>query len=249
MVIAGGPTSQPTILRPDPEPPQRTDAQELDLMALTARLREHGVRAVATVLAVEAGGGQATRFSLEVDSILEVKRRVVVEQVMYGQTYAAGERAYLLVDPDDRDMIALLPLSLSGGEKPDPKHRLDKHVLAPQLLREGAKGRGVILSAERIAAPVLEGMGHAKIRLRMHITPDDGSEPYDAEQEMIFSSEEKVQHWGVVGAEMPVRYDWHDRMMFMGDLMSLGHPDPFIEFEKADRARRAAYQAAHQPAP
>ena len=236
VLIVGGPKAEPITKVPAPEPTQWTDEQELDLMSLTTRLRERGIRGIATVLAVEAGEGQDTRFHLEVDSVVEAKRVVTVTQIMYRETYAVGDRAYLLIDPDDPNIIALLPLSLSGGRKPDRNYRLDSRVLGPQLLREGAKGHATVLSAVRLSAPHVEALGYARFLLRVRIVPGDGSDAYEAERDMDISSEEKVRRWATVGSVLPVRYDWHDRTTFCCDLMSLGYPDPYLEYAEAVRA-------------
>lgn len=246
VLIAGAPKIQTRVVSPAPASPQVSDAQELDIMSLTPRLRDHGIRGVGSILALEAGPGQSTRFHLEIDSVVEAKRRVVVDQVMYGEPFAIGDRIYLLLDPENQNIVAVMPRSFTGGRKLDPKQRLDNRVLGPQLLREGARGQGTVLSMQRESAPVLESMGHAKVTLRMRIVPDDGSEAYEASQGMIYSSEEKLVRFGAVGAVMPVRYDRNDRMCFCADLLSLGFPDPYAEFAIADKARRDEYAKTHK---
>ena len=149
----------------------QTEQQRLDLISLSPRLREHGKLAIATILAIRPQQPPMVTFDLEIDAINAPKRKVTVSQAMFGEAYKNGERIYLLVDPDDPASIALMPLSALGNQHlPQGANRLDANVLGPQVLHEGAKAEGTILSATQIpvATPQLAAAGFSRYHLRVH---------------------------------------------------------------------------------
>ena len=245
IMLAGAPAVQPF---PIVAPAQTQDAelnpqQELDMAGITPRLREHGKVGVASVLAVQPAASHATTFTLEIDSVLQPKRTVTVTQLMYGESYAVGDRVYLLIDPENPGSLALMPLSLTGGTRIDPRNnRLDALALGPQLLHLGAKATGTVLSAEQgsVSTPQLAAKGYVKYHLKMHIVPADGSPAFDAEQTLTFTDAEKVQRMATVGAEVPVRYDVNDRRTFATDSLAMGYPDPYEETLAGLKANLAA---------
>ena len=130
-------------------------------------------------------------FDLEIDAINAPKRKVTVSQAMFGEAYKNGERIYLLVDPDDPASIALMPLSALGNQHlPQGANRLDANVLGPQVLHEGAKAEGTILSATQIpvATPQLAAAGFSRYHLRVHTCAGRWQPRYDAEQDIGFST-------------------------------------------------------------
>ncbi len=233
LQIAGAPKTQ---LHQPPPQPVMTDQQTLDTIGLSPRLREHGKLAVATVLAVNPGQGSATRFEIEIDAIGAPKRRVTVDQVMYGDSYSAGERVYCLVDPDDPNIVALMPLSLIGGQRlPQGANRLDAVVRGPEILRSGATAQGTVQEATQIPMhnPVLEARGFSRWHLKVHIVPDNGDPAYDAEQDITYTTQEKASRLAKVGAVVPIRYDSNDPQCFVTNSIALGYPDPYADAVKA----------------
>ena len=96
---------------------------------------------------------------MEIDAINAPKRRVTVSQIMYGESYDEEGRIYLLVDPENPTSTAILPISLTGGNKlPRGANRLDALVLGPEILNTGARGQGMIEEASqiRMSNPLLE---------------------------------------------------------------------------------------------
>ena len=212
-----------------PGAPQ-TEQQRLDIISLSPRLREHGKLAIATILAIRPQQSPLVAFDLEIDAINAPKRKVSVTQAMFGEAYKTGERIYLLVDPDNPQSIAVLPLSMTRNQHlPQGANRLDALVLGPQILHEGAKAQGTILAATQISisTPQLAAMGYTRWHLRVHIVPENGETPYDAEQDIAFSTPEKLARLGTVGNTVPIRYDSNDPQSFVTDSMALGYPDPY----------------------
>ena len=206
------------------------DQITLDTISITPRLRENGTLAVATVLATTPTSTQATSFDLEIDAINAPKRNMTVSQIMYGESYVPGDRVYLLVDPADPNSIAILPLSLTGGNKlPHGANRLDALVLGPQILREGAKAQGTIESATQIPMnnPILEAQGMSRWHLRVRIVPENGMPSFEAEQDLAFTTQEKAQRIAHAGAMVPIRYDSNDPQSFVTDSIAMGYNDPY----------------------
>ena len=212
-----------------PGQPQ-TEQERLDLISLSPRLREHGKLAIGTILAIRPQQSPLVSFDLEIDAINAPKRKVTVTQAMFGEAYKLGERIYLLVDPDNADSIAIMPLSAVGNQHlPQGANRLDALVLGPQILHEGAKAQGTILTSVQIPinTPQLAAMGFTRWHLRVHIVPENGETPYDAEQDLSFSTPEKAARLGTVGNTVPIRYDSNDPQSFVTDAIALGYPDPY----------------------
>ena len=172
---------------------------------------------------------------------------------MYGFTYVAGDRAYLLIDPDDPTTLALLPLSFTGGTKINPAlNRLDPLVLGPQLLHSGGKAQGTVLSASHLTVsnPVLAAKGYSKYHVRMHMVPEDGSPAYDSEQDITFTTEEKAQRMATVGAVVPVRYDRNDQPFRLRESLNLPCPARrAAPFPSATTRRLHSSSEAHAIAP
>ena len=204
-------------------------AQTTDMFAIAPALRENGKIGVGTILAIQPMG-TAARITVEVDSIVDAKRNVTFDQMMSGFNYQVGDRAYLLIDKSNPDSAALMPLSMSGGQKIDKAaNRLDPLVLDPQLKRQGAIGEGTILACEQmpLGDPRLADKGFQRWHLHVHVVPQDGTAAYDAEQSITFTSPDKVARICVVGAKVPVRYDPHDPQTFCTDSTAMGYPDPY----------------------
>jgi len=99
------------------------------------------------------------------------------------------------MDPDNPDIVALMPASLTGGQQlPINANRLDPLVLGPQLLQEGAKAAGTVLSAapQALNNPALEGKGFSKWQLMLEVRPENGSPAYQAELVISLTSSEKA---------------------------------------------------------
>ena len=225
-----------------PGAPQ-TEQQRLDIISLSPRLREHGKLAIATILAIRPQQSPLVSFDLEIDAINAPKRKVSVTQAMFGEAYKLGERIYLLVDPDNPQSIAVLPFSMTGNQHlPQGANRLDALVLGPQILHEGAKAQGTILTSTQVPinTPKLAAMGFTRWHLRVHIVPENGETPYDAEQDISFSTPEKAARLGTVGNTVPIRYDSNDPQSFVTDSVALGYPDPYESVLAAMKASLAS---------
>ena len=212
------------------QPQGQTEQQRLDLISLSPRLREHGKLAIATILAIRPQQPPLVVFDLEIDAINMPKRKVTITQAMFGEAYKTGERIYLLVDPDNPESIAVVPLSAVGNQHlPQGANRLDAIVLGPQILHEGAKAQGTILASTQlpINTPQLAAMGFTRWHLRVHIVPENGAAPYDAEQDISFSTPERAARLSTVGNTVPIRYDANDPHSFVTDSIALGYPDPY----------------------
>ena len=152
-------------------------AQTTDMFAIAPALRENGKIGVGTIQAIQPMG-TAARITVEVDSIVDVKRNVTFDQMMSGFNYQVGDRAYLLIDKSNPDSAALMPLSMSGGKKIDKAaNRLDPLVLDPQLKRQGAIGEGTILACEQmpLGDARLADKGFQRWHLHVHVVPQDGT--------------------------------------------------------------------------
>ena len=223
-----------------------TVTQNMDLLGVGSDLRENGVLGVGTILAIAMEGALA-KVTVEVDSVVEPKRVLTTEQSMSEFRYGVGDRAYLFLSPTDRNALALAPLSLTGGAKLDKAlNRLDPLVLGPQLLREGRKGMGTVETCEQrsVSNVALAGMGMQKWHLRMRIVPENGEAAYEAEQDVTFTTADKVARICVVGAQVPVRYDANDRMTFSTDTVAMGYADPYAATLGALKAKMYPEPAA-----
>ena len=221
----------------------QTEQQRLDLLSISPILRERGKPAIATVLAIRPQQAPNVTFDLEIDAIGAPKRKVTITQAMFGEAYQTGERLYLLVDPDNPQSMAILPLSAVGGQHlPHSMNRLDAIVLGPQILQVGAKAKGTVTDVKQIPLgdPALEAKGYTRYHLKVHIVPDNGSAPYDAEQDLSFIRPERAARIAVVGAEVPIRYDPEDPQCFATDSFALGYPDPYAQVQADMKAILAA---------
>jgi len=213
-----------------------------DLIALSPQLRERGERGIATVVSVAPVPDSAQQIVLEVDGIGTPKRRVTITQIVDGPVPAAGDRVYILVDPEDPACVALVPGSWTQGQSlPRGANRLDPLVLGPELLRKGAKASGTVLSATRqpMGNPALEGKGFSKWSLGFDVRPEDGSPTYRAEMVISLTSPEKAQRIAQVGVEVPLRYDPADPQSFAIDSIAMGYGDPYEAALKAAQSMGA----------
>jgi hypothetical protein len=206
-----------------------------DVIALSPRLREHGQLGIAKVVSISSTATTAQQLVLDIDSIGAAPRRVNITQIVDGASPDVGERVYILVDSEDPNVVALLPASMINGQRiPAMANRLDALVLGPQILRDGAKAIGTIVSAIRqpMNNPALEAKGCSKWQLVIDVKPEDGSPPYQATLVISFTNREKAERAARVGAEVPLRYDPMDRQTFAIDSIAMGYGDPYEAVRK-----------------
>jgi hypothetical protein len=203
-----------------------------DAASISPRLRESKTFGVATIQGMAAGAAPgATVFTLEIDSCVEPKRVVTIEQVMQNNPFRVGDRAYLFVSKEDKNAVAVVPLSLVGGQKIDPNNnRLDALVLGPQILHEGKKAMATVTEADEVKVNngFLEKRGVQRWHLQFLVKPEDGSMAYAAEQTLSFTNPERVQRVCRIGAEVPIRIDWNDPHTIVTDPLAMGYPDPYV---------------------
>jgi hypothetical protein len=206
-----------------------------DLVALSPRLREHWRPGIATVISVSPTATSATRIVLDLDAIGAPRRRVTITQIVDGPVPLLGERVYVLVDPDDPALVALMPASMTGGLKlPAGANRLDPVVLGPQLLQQGAKATGAVLSAapEPLVNAALEKKGFSKWRLALEVRPENGSPTYQAGLVVSLTSPEKAARIASAGAQVPLRYDPAEPQTVTIDSIAMGYGDPYEAVRK-----------------
>ena len=198
---------------------------------LTPELQNRGKLAIATVLEKHRVEGERIRFALEMDAIGKRPRAVTLEQVLPLDTFAVGERAYLLVDAQDGDRMLLLAPSQIGGQRlPREMNRLDPYVLGPALLRYGARARGTVLSATPMPlSPEHELRGFTRFRLTVRIEPEANLPSYEAEQTITLTRPEKIVAMATPGAVVPLRFDIANPETFTPDSIALGYGDPYAE--------------------
>jgi hypothetical protein len=201
------------------------------------QLLQHAEMAVARVVNISQTGTATTakQLMLDIDKIGAAPRRVTITQIIDGAPPDVGERVYILVDSDDPNVIALLPASMTNGQRiPAMANRLDALVLGPQILREGAKATGTMVSAIRqpMNNQALEAKGCSKWQLVIDVKPEDGSFPYQATLVISFTNPEKAERAARVGAEVPLRYDPMDRQTFAIDSIAMGYDDPYEAVRK-----------------
>lgn len=188
--------------------------------------------AVAEVLSVSSAATGTPLATLELDAIGAPKRRVTAEPGA-AQTLERGQRLYVLVDPDDPSSVSVAPLSATSGQTlPEGSNRLDALVLGPQILQQGAKGKGVVKSAEStpMGNPALAGRGFSKWVLSIEVTPERGW-PFTAELTTTLSTPEKAARIAHAGAEVPIRYDPDDTKTIAIDSIALGYGDPYAQVQ------------------
>ncbi len=188
--------------------------------------------AVAEVLSVSSAATGTPLATLELDAIGAPKRRVTAEPAP-GQSLERGQRLYVLLDPADPSTVSVAPLSMTGGQTlPEGSNRLDALVLGPQILQQGAKGKGVVKSAEStpLANPALAGRGFSKWMLTIEVTPERGW-PFTAELTTSLSTPEKAARIAHAGAEVPIRYDPDDTKTIAIDSVALGYGDPYAQVQ------------------
>lgn len=219
-----------------------TEQQTMDLLSLSQELRERGVPGVARVISIAPAPNGMSHITLDVDSIGKPLKRVTITQTIDGDAPPVGSRTYLIVDPQNPDLMALMPLSYTGGRTlPEGSNRLDPLALGPQLLHEGAKANGEVLaaSAATMANPLLAQQGFSKWNLVIKVTPDSTIiSPYQANLVISLTSKEKADKIAHQGAEVPLRYDPNDLQTISIDSIAMGYPDPYEETLKKFQRQR-----------
>src|SRR5712691_4865374 len=206
-----------------------------DVVALSPRLREGGKLGIATVVSVSPTATTASRIVLDLDAIGAARQRVTITQVIDGPAPSVGERVYVLADPHDPAVVALVPGSMTGGERlPATANRLDPVVLGPQLLEQGAKAGGTVLSATAMpmANAALEKQGCSKWQLTLEVRPENGSPPYRAGLTISLTNPEKAARIADAGAQVPLRYDPSDPQTVSIDSIAMGYGDPYEAVRK-----------------
>ena len=206
-----------------------------DVVALSPRLREHGRLGIAKVVSISSTATTAKQLVLDIDKIGVAPRRVTITQIVDGAPPDAGERVYILIDSGDPNVVALLPASMTNGQRiPVMANRLDPLVLGPQILRDGAKATGTIVSAlqQPMNNPALEAKGCSKWQLVIDEKPEDGTPAYQATLIISFTNPEKAQRATRIGADVPLRYDPMDRQTFAIDSIAMGYGDPYEAVRK-----------------
>jgi hypothetical protein len=206
-----------------------------DMVALSPRLREHGQLGIAKVVSISSTATTAKQLVLDIDRIGAAPRHVTITQMIDGAPPDAGDRVYILVDSEDPNVVALLPASMINGQRiPAMANRLDPLVLGPQILQDGAKATGTIVSAiqQPMNNPALEAKGCSKWQLVIEVKPEDGSSPYQATLVISFTNPEKAERAARVGADVPLRYDPMDRQTFAIDSIAMGYGDPYEAVRK-----------------
>lgn len=215
-----------------PAPPE--DSAEDDALVaaeLTPELCRQGRLFIATVLDARGSASGRTRFCLEIDAIGQRPRTAELDQFLPAMTYNIGERVYLLVDPADSGVMHLLAPSEIGGQRlPKEMNRLDPYVLGPELLRNGARARGTVLSAIPVPlGPEYEVRGFHRFRLTFRIEPETDVPPYEAEQTITLTRPEKIRAMATPGAVVPLRFDALNPETFGNESLAMGYGDPYAE--------------------
>jgi hypothetical protein len=176
----------------------------------------------------------ATDVVLDIDSIGQPLRRVTITQVLDTSPPAAGDRVYVMIDPEDPGAVAIVPPP-NGQTPARGANRLDPLVLGPQLIAEGAKAAGTVQQAseQALGNPLLSGRGFSKWALVLDVVPANGSAPYQANLTISLTSPEKAERIAKVGAEVPVRYDPADPQTISIDSVAMGYGDPYAAVMKA----------------
>ncbi|MGC1303174.1 MAG: hypothetical protein WA840_12455 [Caulobacteraceae bacterium] len=187
---------------------------------------------VAEVVSISSLTGQRVA-ALELDAIGAPKRRVTAD-LGQDQPLERGERVYVLTDPAKPDLVEIAPPSATGGAVlPQGPNRLDPLVLGPQLLKAGAKGKGVVKSVEAQDVPqALAARGLSRWRLEIEVTPEHGW-PFRAELETTVSTPQKVAQICHAGAEVAIRYDPKDTKTIGVDSVAMGYGDPYEHLQAA----------------
>lgn len=243
LVPPGSTLNVPVVTNDATEQPiDMTEQQTMDLLALSKGLRERGVPGVARVIAIAPAPNGMTHITLDVDSIGKPLKRITITQTIDGDAPPLGSRTYLIVDPQNPDLMALMPLSYTGGRTlPEGSNRLDPLALGPQLLHDGAKAKGIVLSAAPavMANPLLAQQGFSKWNLVIKVTPDSVLvPPYQANLVISLTSKEKADKIAHQGAEVPLRYDPNDLQTISIDSIAMGYPDPYEETLKKFQQQR-----------
>ncbi len=191
--------------------------------AAVGRQSGQGQMGLAQVLASPTTTFDGTReLSLELDAIGSPKRRVSA-MLDAGQTddFAVGSRLYVRLDAQDSSKVYVLPAN-AGPKLPEGSNRLDMVVLGPQMYKNGAHGKAVVKTADKLSSAI----GGGTWKLELDVTPERGW-PYRAELLTTVSTPEKAARVCVVGAEVPVLYDPDDPKTMCLDSVALGYGNPF----------------------
>ena len=77
-----------------------------DTVALSPRLREHRKYGIATVASLSPTATSATEIVLDIEAIGAPRRRLTITQIIDGPPPSVGDRVYLLMDPDNPDIVS-----------------------------------------------------------------------------------------------------------------------------------------------
>jgi hypothetical protein len=88
-----------------------------DMVALIPRLREHGKLGIAKVILISPTATTAKELVLDIDNIGAPPRRVQIRQSIDGTPPKVDERVYILVDSDNPNIVALVPPSMTNGQR------------------------------------------------------------------------------------------------------------------------------------
>lgn len=198
-------------------------------ISITPRLRKNGILGIATIAAVKTAGARLCTIVLEVDHVGHPLQQVTIVKIVR-EMPAVGTRTYILTDPEDPDIVALVPPCLIGGRAMLPKEsRVDPLVLGPQLLRLGMKAQGTILALEEepMFNPALASIGFSKWLLTIQVVPENETPPYQVCFTTSFVNKEKSDKIARVGAIVPLRYDSEKPDTILIDSVAMGYPDPY----------------------
>jgi hypothetical protein len=205
-----------------------------DVVALSPRLREHGKLGIAGVISISRTDTTAYQIVLDIEAIGAQPRRVATTQTIDGKLPSPRERVYVLVDPDNPDVVALLPESLGGQTLPADSNRLEPGVLGPEILHKGATAKGVVVSATELPREnrALAAKGCSTWELTVYVKPDDDSPVYRAPLPISFTTPENAKQATRPGAELFLRYDPADPRTFSIDSFAMGRGDPYERLHK-----------------
>lgn len=207
---------------------------EREAVAISPRLREHGKLRIAKVISISETETTAYDIVLDIEAIGAQPRRLAVTQAIDRRPPRPRERVYVFVDPDNPDVVAMVPESMGGQTLPANSNRLEPRVLGPEILRVGAKAKGVVVSAVKLPVKnrAFAAKGWSTWELVVDVKPDDGSHAYRAPLVITFTARKNTKQVARPGAEVFLRYDPVDPRTFSIDSLAMGHGDPYERLHK-----------------
>ncbi len=111
------------------------------------------------------------------------------------------------MDPDNPDIVALMPASMTGGQKSPQRQSAGSAGAWTAAAAAGAKAAGKVLSAapQPLNNPALEGKGFSRWQLMLEVRPENGSPTYQAELVISLTSPEKAPRIAHAGADATIR--------------------------------------------